>query len=101
MSSDWLQRPISRLQRLSLDRKSTRLNSSHQIISYAVFCLKKKNTLHIAAETSWPGAVFYLLNQCQFNLQHVTKPDFRALERRVHRLTDAETCPRIGSSDIH
>src|SRR5258708_18156413 len=25
-----------------LDRKSTRLNSSHQIISYAVFCLKKK-----------------------------------------------------------
>src|SRR5438552_9003592 len=30
--------------RLSQDRKSTRLNSSHQIISYAVFCLKKKNT---------------------------------------------------------
>src|SRR5258708_19130414 len=28
---------------LYLDRKSTRLNSSHQIISYAVFCLKKKN----------------------------------------------------------
>src|SRR5207244_11132972 len=28
--------------RLARDRKSTRLNSSHQIISYAVFCLKKK-----------------------------------------------------------
>src|SRR5258708_38010803 len=28
--------------RTSADRKSTRLNSSHQIISYAVFCLKKK-----------------------------------------------------------
>src|SRR5258708_30961862 len=28
------------------DRKSTRLNSSHQIISYAVFCLKKKKPLH-------------------------------------------------------
>src|SRR3989337_1051508 len=28
---------------LSLDRKSTRLNSSHGSISYAVFCLKKKN----------------------------------------------------------
>src|SRR5258708_19243174 len=27
---------------LDSDRKSTRLNSSHQIISYAVFCLKKK-----------------------------------------------------------
>src|SRR3990170_5483710 len=29
-----------------LDRKSTRLNSSHQIISYAVFCLKKKKKKH-------------------------------------------------------
>src|SRR5947208_11336857 len=29
--------------RMGIDRKSTRLNSSHQIISYAVFCLKKKN----------------------------------------------------------
>src|SRR5205809_3430912 len=28
------------------DRKSTRLNSSHGYISYAVFCLKKKNTSH-------------------------------------------------------
>src|SRR2546430_12877980 len=28
---------------LDLDRKSTRLNSSHSQISYAVFCLKKKN----------------------------------------------------------
>ena len=31
------------LREMKLDRKSTRLNSSHQIISYAVFCLKKKN----------------------------------------------------------
>src|SRR5258708_18859923 len=31
---------------VKLDRKSTRLNSSHQIISYAVFCLKKKKVLH-------------------------------------------------------
>src|SRR5258708_26039351 len=29
------------------DRKSTRLNSSHQIISYAVFCLKKKKNLYV------------------------------------------------------
>src|SRR5690606_41555208 len=34
---DWL------AQALQLDRKSTRLNSSHVKISYAVFCLKKKN----------------------------------------------------------
>src|SRR2546426_5096419 len=29
------------------DRKSTRLNSSHLVISYAVFCLKKKKNKHI------------------------------------------------------
>src|SRR3712207_7387235 len=29
-----------------VDRKSTRLNSSHANISYAVFCLKKKNHIH-------------------------------------------------------
>src|SRR5206468_9423950 len=31
---------------ISLDRKSTRLNSSHDQISYAVFCLKKKKKNH-------------------------------------------------------
>src|SRR5258708_21383951 len=34
---------ISKL--INADRKSTRLNSSHQIISYAVFCLKKKKKI--------------------------------------------------------
>src|SRR5258708_28477713 len=38
---------------VDLDRKSTRLNSSHQIISYAVFCLKKKK-LHMQTHTSAP-----------------------------------------------
>src|SRR5947207_11960897 len=32
-----------------LDRKSTRLNSSHTVISYAVFCLKKKKTHKITS----------------------------------------------------
>src|SRR2546426_8637639 len=32
------------LLRVLVDRKSTRLNSSHLVISYAVFCLKKKKT---------------------------------------------------------
>src|SRR3989337_451511 len=34
--------PSSGVQKCALDRKSTRLNSSHGSISYAVFCLKKK-----------------------------------------------------------
>src|SRR2546426_2660794 len=37
-----VRRPVRRLRRR--DRKSTRLNSSHLVISYAVFCLKKKKT---------------------------------------------------------
>src|SRR5256885_12077881 len=36
------------------DRKSTRLNSSHLVISYAVFCLKKKNN-HCTAAATEPG----------------------------------------------
>src|SRR5436190_15940503 len=35
-----------------LDRKSTRLNSSHTVISYAVFCLKKKKKKHISRNLS-------------------------------------------------
>src|SRR5258708_27222663 len=35
-----------------LDRKSTRLNSSHQIISYAVFCLKKKKSTAALSRSS-------------------------------------------------
>src|SRR5256885_9738953 len=34
-------------QQLTEDRKSTRLNSSHLVISYAVFCLKKKKTQRV------------------------------------------------------
>src|SRR5207244_11129929 len=38
-------RPVHGQPLQARDRKSTRLNSSHQIISYAVFCLKKKTHL--------------------------------------------------------
>src|SRR5690348_18020972 len=40
------QTPIEEIRGFRLDRKSTRLNSSHPSISYAVFCLKKKNKLN-------------------------------------------------------
>src|SRR5256885_12149027 len=55
----------------TIDRKSTRLNSSHLVISYAVFCLKKKTnelssyvtvvTVYFTSKTSpltSPGSVF-------------------------------------------
>src|SRR5256885_12616534 len=44
----------------SRDRKSTRLNSSHLVISYAVFCLKKKKT------------PYHRLTLVRFNRRHAT-----------------------------
>src|SRR5256885_2543203 len=45
------------LQRLrAVDRKSTRLNSSHLVISYAVFCLKKKKLCFKGCKCSGGGA---------------------------------------------
>src|SRR2546426_8151579 len=46
---------------LGRDRKSTRLNSSHLVISYAVFCLKKKKTqwLHIVSSHETTGSARY------------------------------------------
>src|SRR5256885_15935002 len=46
-------RQLTRTDHHTRDRKSTRLNSSHLVISYAVFCLKKKTTPH----ASWPRAL--------------------------------------------
>src|SRR3989442_4010316 len=40
------------VQTIALDRKSTRLNSSHVRISYAVFCLKKKKTTDVPSQLS-------------------------------------------------
>src|SRR5256885_9222635 len=47
-----LDRAMGRIQ----DRKSTRLNSSHLVISYAVFCLKKKKKIR-SVTTSYSQAV--------------------------------------------
>src|SRR5687768_18244348 len=44
MASKALHRSLAYAVQLEADRKSTRLNSSHGYISYAVFCLKKKKT---------------------------------------------------------
>src|SRR3989449_7440805 len=50
-----------------LDRKSTRLNSSHGYISYAVFCLKKKKINKSQAEHSLPTTNYD--NSCYMTLR--------------------------------
>src|SRR3712207_8916475 len=46
--------------RIDADRKSTRLNSSHANISYAVFCLKKKRTYLKSRYDTLPYATFHM-----------------------------------------
>src|SRR5690625_6182384 len=45
VSADEVREVYDRIMEISEDRKSTRLNSSHVAISYAVFCLKKKKQI--------------------------------------------------------
>src|SRR5438552_5088042 len=80
--------PSTRLERRR-DRKSTRLNSSHQIISYAVFCLKKKKDLEgqqdaLGTPPGWPR-----LRALAVARAHVSAGSWRFTERpcvvvRIH-----------------
>src|SRR5260221_10695599 len=60
--------PATRARR-ERDRKSTRLNSSHTVISYAVFCLKKKKIWKDAELDPWAAALtrerFSRVHHCQ------------------------------------
>src|SRR5258708_27462405 len=49
---------------IQIDRKSTRLNSSHQIISYAVFCLKKKKNNQQLTLMWCPRPQYHHPSQC-------------------------------------
>src|SRR3712207_7535056 len=49
-SSSWVLRAIRAEKSVGRDRKSTRLNSSHANISYAVFCLKKKKQTNTTSD---------------------------------------------------
>src|SRR5688572_30997891 len=66
MATDYLSKrvgscPMVRISRTAIgaDRKSTRLNSSHSQISYAVFCLKKKKTNNIIPRVCHPLVKLY------------------------------------------
>src|SRR2546422_4539824 len=52
----------------STDRKSTRLNSSHGYISYAVFCLKKKKT--VTSTSRYASRTPPLVDELKFLLDH-------------------------------
>src|SRR5258708_1596441 len=69
----------------AIDRKSTRLNSSHQIISYAVFCLKKKTELATQVNSG--------------DQPHLQKPENRILAAdtiRPHRVYSLRSTTRVS-----
>src|SRR2546421_4720760 len=59
------------------DRKSTRLNSSHDQISYAVFCLKKKKTPANTTQDHTSYAVFCLQQEITNPIDHLREGDDR------------------------
>src|SRR3977135_4547970 len=66
-ATGFIRRRCSTLHR-HVDRKSTRLNSSHDIISYAVFCLEKKSTRLNSSHDIISYAVFCFKNKTK----HIT-----------------------------
>src|SRR5437763_188718 len=90
--------------RASLDRKSTRLNSSHRCISYAVFCLQKKNRLDGTRERiivgGWLDRIDYtvlptlhLCNRLRSTL-HTAFPSSRRTD--THSVCCFKTTPHAG-----
>src|SRR5260221_2956794 len=70
----------------ALDRKSTRLNSSHTVISYAVFCLKKKKTTRIRRDAESKSRV------STYQGTHVA-----AAKESENGDTPSDTCARVRS----
>src|SRR5256884_2560606 len=75
------------------DRKSTRLNSSHGYISYAVFCLKKKK--HNARLHGQPHQEL-LLSLARLTPHDATHRGVRPEVRRVHRERPTRTHPFLN-----
>src|SRR5256885_7898896 len=63
------------------DRKSTRLNSSHLVISYAVFCLKKKKNARL-------GVGMYRPNPADFPSRADPRPDLLLIKHRDPLLSE-------------
>src|SRR2546430_7905070 len=53
------------------DRKSTRLNSSHSQISYAVFCLKKKKSTRLNSSHGYISYAVFCLKKKKTNISHL------------------------------
>src|SRR5256885_10264041 len=71
------------------DRKSTRLNSSHLVISYAVFCLKKKKTKYFSSRLSPGGSGSVATRPASFAPLLVLPPRLRLFAHRCELILAA------------
>src|SRR2546426_2476884 len=65
------------------DRKSTRLNSSHLVISYAVFCLKKKKKNIIRSQEGSRNRRILKAKQTGYNIQVCIKSNINTIRHNV------------------
>src|SRR5258708_21275410 len=80
--------------RATADRKSTRLNSSHQIISYAVFCLKKKKIGQVLVRRQGDHRVVLTVGHREITLLLATGPqDLPEVQR--HRGVHLRLSPQL------
>ena len=86
----WLAWKFTSIGNSLIDRKSTRLNSSHQIISYAVFRLKKKNKKQIIRKFDGQATK----NQCSYN---ITRNKIVLLSKRIR----TKSPPNYVVAQIH
>src|SRR5256885_11099293 len=72
----------------NIDRKSTRLNSSHLVISYAVFCLKKKKTnTPVDSASSMPNRNVHALRQVHY-------PYYQPVRLTLHATSQSSDQPQ-------
>src|SRR6266487_1663255 len=84
------------------DRKSTRLNSSHPSIAYAVFCLKKKKTCRVELVSAERGEVHQRGRTARGQAEAVLRQE-RATdaERDVHSSFNDPEAPEIYTLPLH
>src|SRR5256885_12813432 len=70
----------------ALDRKSTRLNSSHLVISYAVFCLKKKNYRQMSTSTP---SIYFMYVPAAYAILHLVQLLYNLLPRSLEVVTSS------------
>src|SRR5256885_6284067 len=72
--------------KLERDRKSTRLNSSHLVISYAVFCLKKKKNSDIKVRSTVGLQLVHEMREQRPQLPPLSLTGYAEVDRAFHTL---------------